>query len=137
MQSMEKLRVLVVEDHNDARDMLVAMLKEIGVRDIHTAGNGEEGMQLLDRMQNAIDVVLCDWNMPRMHGLDFLKNVRSVYPAMPFLLVTGRADPQSQADARAAGASSLLAKPFNASQLEARIRIAQEKRLAAQTTHTA
>ncbi len=70
-----------------------------------------------------VDLVLCDWNMPGMSGLDFLRQVRSVGLEIPFLMVTGRADKESVIEAKDAGVSAYIAKPFSQTQLEAKLRI--------------
>ncbi len=129
----EDLRILVIEDQGPARAMLRAMLKELGINQVFEANDGRDGLRFIDSASDMIDIVLCDWNMPQMTGLDLLKQVRSVGLDVPFLMVTGRADKESVMGAKAAGVSAYIAKPFSQVQLEAKLR-ALMARMAAEAT---
>lgn len=129
----EDLRILVIEDQGPARAMLRAMLKELGINQVFEANDGRDGLRFIDSASDMIDIVLCDWNMPQMTGLDLLKQVRSVGLDVPFLMVTGRADKESVMGAKAAGVSAYIAKPFSQVQLEAKLR-ALLARMAAEAT---
>lgn len=69
-----------------------------------------------------IDVVLCDWKMPKMNGIDLLRQIRSADPDMPFVMVTGQADEGSVVAAKNLGVTSYLVKPFSSDQLVKRLR---------------
>ena len=117
------LKILIIDDQEDARAMVKQMLLDIGVTQIFEAADGREGMQFLDIADDFVDIILCDWNMPGLNGLSLLQQLRSVDPDMPFLMVTGRGDMNSVAKAKGAGVSAYLLKPFSMLDLEAKLRI--------------
>jgi two-component system chemotaxis response regulator CheY len=61
------LKVLIVEDQQDARAMLRNMLGEMGINQIYEAGDGRQGLSFVDSSFDGIDLVICDWNMPSMN----------------------------------------------------------------------
>lgn len=117
------LKVLLIEDEKEARTMMRDMLSSMGVTQIFEASDGKEGMQFLDMAFDLVDIVLCDWNMPNMTGLDLLRQFRSVDNQTPFLMITGRGDMSSVMDAKSCGVSAYILKPFSLNQLEAKLRI--------------
>lgn len=121
--AMDRLKVLVVEDQQDARAMLRDMLDELGVTQVFEAANAQEGMRVLDSTFDLVDLILCDWNMPDMSGIAFLKQLRSIDPGLPFLMITGRSDMDSVFEAKSAGVTAYIRKPFSLTQLEAKLRI--------------
>lgn len=119
----EGLKVLVIEDEKEARTMMRDMLSTMGVTQIFEASDGKEGLQFLDMAFDLVDIVLCDWNMPNMTGVSLLKQFRSVDNQTPFLMITGRGDMNSVLEAKTAGVSGYILKPFSLNQLEAKLRI--------------
>ena len=120
---MAKVRILVIEDQDEARTMMKQMLTEIGVNQIFEASDGREGMGFLDMAEDMVDIVLCDWNMPSMSGLELLKQLQSVGCELPFVMITGRGDRNSVFQAKGAGVDGYILKPFSLVQLEAKLRI--------------
>ncbi len=87
--------------------------------------DAEEGEQALKKMnEDTIDLVISDWNMPRMTGIDFLKAIRAdgAMKELPFLMVTSEADKEKIMEAVQAGVNQYIVKPFNATQLEEKIK---------------
>ena len=117
------LKVLIVEDQQDARSMLRNMLSELGINQIFEAVDGREGLRLMDSAFDFVDMVICDWNMPAMTGVEFLRQLRTVDAAVPFLMITGRADMNSVVEAKTAGVTGYIRKPFSPRELEAKLRI--------------
>lgn len=117
------LKVLLVEDQMEARAMLRNMLMELGVTQIFESGNGREALTFLDSAFDFIDLVICDWNMPSMTGVEVLRQLRTVDPDMPFLMITGRGDLDSVVEAKSSGVTGYIRKPFSPAQLEAKLRI--------------
>jgi two-component system, chemotaxis family, chemotaxis protein CheY len=115
------LKILLVEDQLETQQMIRAMLGDLGAQQIHNARDGREALDLLGEPDNGVDLVLCDWNMPRMSGLDLLKQVRSVDPSMPFLMITGRADVGDVMAAKQSGVSAYIRKPFTAEELSRKL----------------
>jgi CheY-like chemotaxis protein len=112
---------LAVDDNFEALQLIRSYLREIPVAQVYTAKDGKEAMDFLGSCDDLVDVVLCDWNMPRVSGIDLLKQVRTVDPNMPFLMITGAADLASVTEAKAAGVSGYVAKPYSADQLRKKL----------------
>ena len=121
--ALNDLKILLVEDQTEARALLRNMLLELGITQIFEASNGEEALNFLDSAYDFIDMVMCDWNMPSVSGLDVLRDVRKVNESLPFLMVTGRSDVESVKEAKEAGVTAYIRKPFTPKQLEAKLRI--------------
>ena len=68
------MKILIIDDSNTLRFVIIKMLQELGYRDIHAVATAEEAMPLVTNEN--YDLVLLDWNLPRMSGLDFLKYLR-------------------------------------------------------------
>jgi len=118
--------VLAVEDQSQARKVLQMSLKELGVNQIFTADDGQEALNFLGSCGDLVNIVICDWNMPRMTGLDLLKQIRSADPDLPFLMVTGRADQDSVMEAKTDGVSAYIAKPYSVKELERKLNYLQK-----------
>lgn len=127
----EDLRVLVVEDQNDARSLIRNMLSELGVTQVFESNDGRQGLQFLDTAFDFVNLVICDWNMPNMTGVEFLRQIRTVDPEMPFLMVTGRGDKNSVLEAKTSGVTGYIVKPFSSAQLEVKLRIIMQKKMIA------
>lgn len=119
----QDLKILIVEDQPDARSMLRNMLAELGITQIFEAGNGREALRFMDSAFDFVNIVICDWNMPNLSGLDFLRQLRSADPSIPFLMVTGRNDMDSVVEAKTAGVTGYIRKPFSPAQLEVKLRV--------------
>lgn len=117
-----RLGVLVVDDDQSVRAMLKSMLKDIQFNQIFEAENGREALQLLNT--SPVDVVICDWSMPEITGIDLLRQVRSTGSQIPFVMLTGKADRDSVFEAKSAGVSAYIVKPLTQVQLEAKLRVA-------------
>jgi two-component system chemotaxis response regulator CheY len=108
------MRILVVDDSRAMR-MIVARTLRVAGYDEHEIVEAGNGIQALESVAEAPpDVVLCDWNMPEMSGLELLTALRSAGWTVPFGFVTSEASPQMRVAAMAAGAMFLIAKPFTA-----------------------
>lgn len=98
---LEKLRILIVDDQQEMRSMIKGMLMEMGITQTFEASDGKEALSFSDAALDMVDVVICDWNMPKLSGVEFLRQMRSVSPEMPFLMITGRSDIDFVAEAKA------------------------------------
>jgi two-component system chemotaxis response regulator CheY len=87
--------------------------------------DAEDGQSALKKLgDESADLVISDWNMPKMTGIEFLKAVRSDggLKELPFLMVTSEADKEKIMEAVKEGVSQYIVKPFNAKQLEEKIK---------------
>ena len=116
------INFLVVEDSTTVRNFIRAALRMMGSVNVLTAGDGDEALEVLQREE--IDFIICDWNMPKMTGLDLLIAVRQheAWQDVPFVMLTANLDRESVAKAKAAGVSGYIAKPVRHDQLIAKIR---------------
>ena len=119
--SLGALQVLVVDDQVNALKLIKEMLKSIGVQSVHTAADAPGALELLKDRHDTLDVVLCDWSMPEMSGLDLLKEVRKTHRDLPFIMVTGTADPSSVLAAKDGGVTGYIKKPFSSEELRKRM----------------
>lgn len=106
------MRVLVVDDSKATRSIIKRMLAE--GRDVTEADSAEEALVLLAEA-DPIDVILVDWHMPGMSGVDFIREVRrhAAYDAIRLLMVTSESDVRSVLEALQAGADEYIMKPFS------------------------
>jgi len=114
--------VLVVDDANSMRKLVVAVLREMGFKDMFEAENGNVALQTLK--EHSIDFIITDWKMPGMDGLGLLKAIRSnpSYKEIPILVLTGQGVRETVMEAIENGANNFLVKPFTPATLEKKIR---------------
>lgn len=113
--------VLVVDDAATVRRIISELLSKIGFDEIRTAADGFAAVEQLRK--HRIPLVISDWNMCPMDGLELLKKIRSERRLRQtrFILISGQACTQHVLAAQKAGVSSFLLKPFNAEALKIRI----------------
>ncbi|MBL8889504.1 MAG: response regulator [Planctomycetaceae bacterium] len=111
------MRALVVDDSRAIRRIIGNILKEISC-DVVEAGNGLEALAQLET-HGCPDLILVDWNMPEMNGLEFVKAARQDprYKQVPMMMVTTETEMERMAQAFIAGVNEYLMKPFDKSQL--------------------
>jgi len=121
LMQLHELSYLVVDDLELMRAVTVNQLRALGCEKVKVARNGATALEMLRR--GNIDVVLCDWNMPVMSGLDLLRAVRSdpTLARLPFLMITAEAERQRIEEVIHAGVSGLLVKPYNVGNLRNRL----------------
>ncbi|MFC6336088.1 response regulator [Pseudomonas sp. CCM 7891] len=125
---MSKVSVLVVDDASFIRDLVKKCLRNYfpGIK-IDDAVNGKKAQAIL--MRETFDMVLCDWEMPEMSGLELLTWCRGQphLKAMPFVMVTSRGDKENVVQAIQAGVSGYVSKPFTNEQLLNKVKQALHK----------
>ena len=114
MSDPSKMKVLVVDDFATMRRILKNILTQLGYKHIIEADDGTTAMDILK--QEKIDLIISDWNMPKMTGLDLLKNVRGNpdTASTPFIMVTAEAQQDNIILAVKAKVSQYIVKPFTA-----------------------
>ncbi len=124
------MRILVVDDFPTMRAITKKILKDLGFKEILEAENGEEALKILK--SERIDLVISDWNMPKMDGLTLLKNIRSDPELKDTLvmMVTAEAEKQKVLEAVKLGVNGYVVKPFTPETLEEKIKkvIAQKEK---------
>ena len=118
----KQMTLLIADDARVARQILMNMLKEVGFSSFVEAEDGAKALAALQK--GGIDIVLSDWNMPGMTGLELLKKVRSTpnLSALPFIMVTAERMETNIVAAVQAGVSGYIKKPFGGKELEKKIR---------------
>jgi len=118
----KNMKILVVDDFATMRKIVRNILRQIGLTNVKEADDGASALPMVQGEQ--FDLIVSDWNMPKMNGLDFLKAVRAdpSTKATPFLMVTAEALKENIIAATQAGVSNYIVKPFNAQTLEDKIK---------------
>jgi len=110
MVDTSSIRTLVVDDSGAMRRILSNYLGKLGFEKIKEAPNGRKA--LFQIAVSEFDLVLMDWNMPEMNGLDTLKTIRSKGLKMPVVMITTEGDKRHVVQALTAGANNYIVKPF-------------------------
>jgi len=118
----KNIKVLIVDDFATMRKVVRNLLKQVGYEDIVEAEDGVMALKALKSQK--IDVIVSDWNMPNMTGLELLKAVRADedLAKTPFLMVTAEALQDNVVAAVKAGVNNYIVKPFTAEVLNEKIK---------------
>ncbi len=110
------LKVLLIDDSALMRKMILKALRQapVSVGETLEASNGQEGLDAL--RAHSPDLVLCDWNMPVMDGLEFVRQARATC-ATPIVMLTTEGAGDKKAEAFKAGATGYVTKPFTPEKL--------------------
>ncbi|MFP5519518.1 MAG: response regulator [Bdellovibrionia bacterium] len=125
-------KVLVVDDMSSIRGLVRNHLRTMGFKDLSEAEDGEEALKLILKAIGdgvPFDLVISDWNMPKMKGLELLKQVRA-NPAtqqLPFLLLTSESERDQVTEAVLSGVSQYIVKPFSGKIFEDKLKAAYAK----------
>jgi two-component system chemotaxis response regulator CheY len=108
------MKILIADDSKAMRMIVVRTLRQAGFSG-HDVIEAVDGRDALTKYQSeAPDLVLSDWNMPEMTGIELLRALRASGSQVPFCFVTSEGSPEMRETAAAAGALGLIAKPFTA-----------------------
>tara|TARA_R110000868_G_scaffold94957_5_gene261457 strand:- start:88 stop:501 length:414 start_codon:yes stop_codon:yes gene_type:complete len=114
-------QVIVAEDEPMATKLAQGALKLMGFRRIFHAPDGLKALKLLKELDGDVQLIVSDWNMPEINGLEFLRAVRKIYPSMRFVMLTGNANKDFVMAARKYGVDAYIAKPFTPDQLKQKV----------------
>lgn len=112
--------ILVVDDMMTMRKLVKKALTELGFSKITEADNGANALSKFREATTAgvpFQLIISDWNMPEMTGIEFLKKVRETQKALPFILVTAESEKSQVIEALQAKVSGYIVKPFTAQQI--------------------
>ncbi len=113
------LKVLVVDDSSTMRKIILRSLAAVGVP---TAIEASDGAEALARFQQEpFDLVLTDWNMPHMNGLELIQTIRQTNTQTPIIMITTEAEKTRVVSAIQAGCNDYLVKPFTADTLREKL----------------
>lgn len=120
------MKILVVDDMATMRKIIKNMLTQVGFTNITEADDGATAWPLIQDAQKAgepFEFIVSDWNMPKMTGLDLLKNLREndAFKTLPFLMITAEAEQGNVVIAVKAGVSNFIVKPFSAQVLKEKV----------------
>ncbi|WP_207234092.1 hybrid sensor histidine kinase/response regulator [Shewanella maritima] len=117
----KELSVLIVDDFDAVTRTLYKAFETLGFKTIIKAKNGKDALMRLEH--NIVDIIVSDWKMPKMDGLELLRKVRSheAYKNVPFIMLTGNLVQSDVVEAIEAGVSEYLIKPFSMASLSERV----------------
>lgn len=120
----QDMPILVVDDFSTMRRILINCLAELGFKNISEADDGLTAIEKLKK--NDFKLIISDWKMPNMMGIDLLKAVRAdeKYKSVPFVLVSAEGQNENLAEAISAGASNYVIKPLTTEVLGSKIEAA-------------
>lgn len=113
--------LLVVDDTPIIRGIISGILEPLGIQTILQAGNGQEAWDLLQ--DGKVDIVVADWMMPGVNGLELLRKMRSDkrFAATPFIMITGMPDKSVVVEAMKLQVTDFMVKPIESVQLRQKI----------------
>jgi len=119
---LSEMDVLVVDDEADICTMVKYALQSLGVHKVHIAGNGQDAWNLFYESKGRFDLIVSDWMMPEISGLDFLKRVRERNKRVPFVMLTSKGERDDVAAAAQNGVTGYIGKPFTLQGFQKHIR---------------
>jgi two-component system chemotaxis response regulator CheY len=119
--ALKDMRVFIVDDYTTMLRILRNLLRQLDINSVEEATNGDTAYHMLQKAPP--DLIISDWNMVPVTGLDLLKKVRSdaKLKHIPFIMVTAESKTENVIAAKQAGVSNYIVKPFNAETLRAKI----------------
>ena len=117
----KNMKVLVVDDYRTMLRILRNLLRQLDFRNVHEATDGTDALQKL--REGGFGLVISDWNMEPMTGIQLLREVRAddKLKHIPFIMVTAESKPENVIAAKQAGVSNYIVKPFNAETLKTKM----------------
>lgn len=117
------IKVMVVDDSATMRRIIINVLVQIGI-DSDNIFDACDGMDALGKLKSTtVDLILTDWNMPKMNGLNLVKNLRALpkYKKTPIMMITTEGGKSEVLEALKAGINNYIVKPFNAPTLKEKL----------------
>jgi len=119
-------RFLVVDDSASVRALVKEQLASLGFSNVVEANNGKEAVKKLEGLTNAgvkIDLIIADWVMPEMTGIDLLRDLKEnqLYKQIPFLMITTEGHSERVVEAIVSGVNDFIIKPFDEKVLSERL----------------
>jgi len=120
-ESIKNKKILIVDDVPSMVSIMKAFLKDVGFIRLATANGGTEALKKMDRTK--FDLVICDWNMPGLSGLEILKTIKAdeSFQSTAFMMVTASSEMEKVKEAVENGIDGYIVKPFQANVLYEKI----------------
>jgi two-component system, chemotaxis family, chemotaxis protein CheY len=112
------MKIIIADDSRVMRNIIENAVKPLGATTIH-ASNGQEVLDILEKQLEEVKLILLDWNMPVMNGLEVLEAIKlnKSYMQIPVIIVSTESEDDKMSRAFAAGAKGYISKPFTADRL--------------------
>ncbi len=108
-------KILLIDDEKPIVELVTVLLQDNSDYEIHSAYDGEDGLKVMEKIR--ADIVLLDYMMPRMNGLEVLREIKLHWPATYVIIMTGKGSEKVAVTLMKAGASDYISKPFRADEL--------------------
>ena len=115
----KNMNILVVDDYQTMIRIIKNLLKQLGFNNVDEATDGTMALAKID--SKAYGLIISDWNMEPMTGIELLKKVRGAGKTVPFIMVTAESKTENVLAAREAGVNNYIVKPFNADTLKTKL----------------
>jgi len=118
----KNMNILIVDDYNTMLRIIKNLLKQLGFPNVDEASDGGQAFEMVK--QKPYGLIISDWNMEPVSGIDFLRNVRGStesFNKTPFIMVTAESKTENVILAKQAGVNNYIVKPFNAETLKTKM----------------
>lgn len=120
------IRILVIDDFEVVKLMMRSALKKLGITSVSEAGDGKEALNMIHQaygQNQPFQLVLCDWNMPEMSGLQFIREIRKFpqFASLNVVLVTATSDHSEISAAYKLGVTEYIVKPIAPDELQSKL----------------
>jgi len=115
-------KILVAEDDATSRKMIEMVLQRMNISGVVTVNDGQEAWKAIEASPARYHLIIADWNMPLMSGIELLKKIRNEGLRTPFIMITGNNSLDAAITAADTGATAFLPKPYTPDQLARRVR---------------
>ncbi len=116
ISGLKNITILYVEDENELQDITISILKDF-TKEQFSAKDGEEGLEIFKKNQNIIDLVISDINIPKINGIDMIKEIRLINPTIPVIITSAFSDTNYLLDAIEIGVDEYILKPVDMKKL--------------------
>ena len=118
----KNMNILIVDDYNTMLRIIKNLLKQLGFPNVDEASDGGMAFDMVKQKQYGL--IISDWNMEPVTGIEFLRNIRAsdaAYKTTPFIMVTAESKTENVVLAKQAGVNNYIVKPFNAETLKTKM----------------
>ncbi len=123
------IKVLVVDDMATMRKIVIKSLRELGFEEFMEVADGGLAWDRLKESPENVGLIICDWNMPNVTGIEFLKKIRASqdFNQLPFILLTAESEVSQVKEALEAGVDNYIVKPFTVEILKRKLQDTYKK----------